>query len=258
MAGVVLNAPRDALQESMEQGWFVRRGTQVRGPHSSARIRHLVLEGRLHLNDEVSRDRAVWQPLGAVAEVVPLQLRRDGAVDASALLAHERRERQRAMRGTFSALTLLLLAVGTVLWFGGERPAPVAVCTAPAAPAVNWRSCRLDGLRAPSSDLTQADLSNASLVNALLNDSRLDGADLGYANLTGAGLSYAVLAGARLLGANLRGADLTHADLSGADLAYADLSGALLGGAVLTATRLDGAIWIDGRQCATPSLGACR
>ena len=100
---------------------------------------------------------------------------------------------------------------------------------APAGPGVNWRSCRLDALHAPSADLSGADLSNASLVNAELSDSDLGAADLGYANLAGAAMSYARLVGARLLGANLRGADLTHADLRDAELSHADLGGARLG-----------------------------
>jgi hypothetical protein len=258
MTGVSVKVPDSGGADGGDRHWFVRRGTQVRGPHSSARVRHLVLQGRLQLDDEVSPDRAVWRPLGAVAEVVPLQLRRDGQADATALAAHERGERRRAMRGTFAAAALLLLAVGTVLWFGGAPAPPLALCSAPPAPGVNWRSCRLDGLRAPSSDLAGADLSNASLINAVLDDARLSAADLGYVNLAGAALAYANLQGARLVGANLRGADLTHADLSGADLAYADLGAARLGGAVLSGTRLDGAIWIDGRQCGTPSLDACR
>ena len=40
-------------------------------------VRHFVLEGKLTLEDEVSADRAIWQSIGSVDEVVPLQMRDD-------------------------------------------------------------------------------------------------------------------------------------------------------------------------------------
>ena len=238
--------------------WFVRRGGQVRGPLSSGRVRHFVLEGRLQLTDEVSRDRVDWRSLGQVTEVIPLQFRRGDSVDSEAIAAQHRRERGGAMRGIAAAVVVVALGVAAVLWYGERRAEPVVDCAAAARPGVDWRNCHLQGLRAPSVDLARANLANVTLSMAVLNDARLSGADLSYADLSSAGLSYAALDKARLLGADLRGVDLTHADLRHADLGYADLTGALLGGADFTGARLDGAIWTDGRKCAVPSAGACR
>lgn len=237
--------------------WQVRRGAQVRGPYASAQVRRFVHDGRLQLDDEVSRDGVRWQRLGAVPEVVPLHLRRGSALNDGILAAQVHRELGGAIKGILVISTLIILVVGIVLWQGGRPSVPVANCEADATPGVNWGNCRLDGLRATSSDLSGSTLSNASLINAALGHSRLSGADMSYVNLTGAVLSYAQLDGVRLLGANLRGADLTHAELTAADLSFADLTGALVGGARLVGARLNGAIWVDGRKCAAPSLGEC-
>ena len=238
--------------------WFVRREGQVRGPFTSARVRHYVLEGRLQMGDEVSNDQVTWQILSQVPEVVPMQFRRDGDVDAESLARYERRERLRAWTGILVAVTLIFVAVGLSLWLGDGRMAAAVNCASPAAPGVKWQGCRLDGVQLASADLQGADLSNASLMNANLADATLSGSDLSYGNFTGTDLSFALLDGARLLGANLRHANLANADLSEANLAYADLTGALLGSAKISNARLDGAIWTDGRHCRAPSLGSCR
>lgn len=248
----------EATPTGLGAGWYVRRRSRIRGPLTSAKIRHHVLDGRLQLSDEVSRDRIDWRPIAAVQEVTPLQLRRDNASDRRARERLVSRERRRAVLSTSLASAMAVIAIGFTVWLSGRGPDLGANCAAEPAPGVNWSSCRLDGLARASARLAGANLQNASLINARLNDADLTAADLSYANLTGAQLGYVQLAGARLLGTNLRVADLTHADLSHANLAYADLTGARLGGTSLAGVRLDGAIWLDGRRCSTPSVGGCR
>ena len=70
-------------------------------------------------------------------------------------------------------------------------------------------------------DLSDADLSNASLHRANLSDAVLIGA-----NLSGTDLRGTELGGADLSGANLSGADLSYTDLSNATLSDTDLSNA--------------------------------
>ena len=247
-----------ASASETERRWYVRHGAQVRGPLTSAKVRREVLDGRLDLSDGVSRDRLSWAPLAEVAEVVPLQLRRDGENDAAAVTAQAQSDRRRALGATWSAAALVLTAVAATLWLGsGVRDTAGANCVAAPVAGVNWSNCRLDGLQHPSAVLVGADLKNASLINARLNDADLAGADLAYVNLTGAQLSYARLQGVRLLGANLRGADLTHAEFTDADLSHADLTGAQTGGSQWQGARLGGAIWVDGRRCAVGSVGEC-
>ncbi len=229
--------------------WFVRRAGSVRGPFSSARVRHFVLEGRLQLDDEVSPDQHDWRRLGSVAEVVPLELRDDGAALARREDEVRRGERWRVLRAGLVVSGLIVGLVWLVLQVGGSDPLPQRDCAAPPRPGIDLEGCRLSGR-----DLAAADLSGARLLNAVLDGSRLvganlEGAVLRYANLAVADLSYARLGGADLTGADLRRADLTNADLSGADLRHADLGGARLGGARFGGARLEGALWTDGRPC---------
>jgi hypothetical protein len=228
--------------------WFVRRGRTRRGPYSSARIRHFVLEGQLDLDDQVSADGQVWQRLADVQEVVPLQLRTDdeaGREEAARAQAHDRR---RAWRAIAVASTLIVVVVAGVLRVGGPDAPPIDCASVP-SPGVVWEGCRLSGV-----DLRGAALGGARLANAVLRGARLSGAhlaaaDLRYVDLAGADLSYTDLRDADLTGADLRQADLAHADLRGANLAFADLGLARVGGADLAGARLDGAIWLDGRPC---------
>lgn len=240
------------------EGWYVRRGACIRGPLTSAKIRHHVLDGQLLLSDEVSRDRVDWQKIEAIQEVTPLQLRRDKTSDRRDLERQVRSDRRRAALSISLTMALAVVAVGSSVWMSGNPPEVAADCHAEPDPGVNWSNCRLDGLARASAPLAGANLQNASLINARLNDADLTAADLSYANLTGAQLGYGRLAKARLLGTNLRMADLTHADLSNANLAHADLTGARLGGARLDGARLGGAVWLDGRRCSGASVGRCQ
>jgi hypothetical protein len=234
--------------------WFVRRGSAVRGPFSSTRIRHYVLEGRLGLDDEVSPDRADWRRLGSVDEVVPLQMREGDDSVAERQAQWRRGERLRAWRAILVALVVVGGLVALVLLAGGDREQVAADCAAPAAPGVSWPACHKPGVDLRGAILAEARLANAVLAQARLAGADLHGADLRYADLGGADLSYGNLRGAVLKGADLSNADLTNADLRGADLGFANLGGARVGGAVFEGARFDSAIWVDGRDCAA---GGC-
>ena len=228
--------------------WFVRRGQSVRGPFSSTRVRHFVLEGKLELDDEVSADRHNWQRLGAVDEVVPLQMRSDTGGLAGQRPV-EKTGNLRAIRGILVA-TLVIVALTLGVYFAGSpQPEGERDCARPPGPGVHLEGCRLSG-----ADMAQADLKGARLANAILSAARLSGADLSesdarYVDFTGADLSYAQLQKASLKGANLRLIDATNADFRGADMSFADLGGARVGGAQFGGANLEGAIWVDGRPC---------
>jgi hypothetical protein len=227
--------------------WFIRRGSAVRGPVSSTRVRHFVIEGKLGLDDEVSLDRKEWRRIGTVPEVVPLQMRaHDPALDAVDV-----------DDGAGGKAWITMLVAGLVIgaftaavYFAGSGDDAAAVdCGAPPEPAAVFDGCRLTAVDWRSASLRGARLANASLADALLTEADLSEADLRYVDLSGADLSYAVLAKAVLKGANLRLADLTNADLRGADLSFADLSRARIGGARFEGALLEGAVWVDGRRC---------
>jgi len=77
-------------------------------------------------------------------------------------------------------------------------------------------------------NLSEADLSGATLSGANLNKANLSGANLSGANLNKAKLSRANLSGANLEQANLSGARLYKADLKRANLKGANLNVAIL------------------------------
>lgn len=227
--------------------WFVRRGKAVRGPLSSTRVRHFVIEGKLELDDEVSLDRQDWRRIGSVPEVVPLQMRaHDPALDAVDI---DDGGGGKAWRTILVAVLVIGVFTAAVYFVGaGEEDDRIDCAAEPKMNAV-FDGCRLTAVDWRSASLQGARLANAVLADALLTEADLAAADLRYVDVSGADLSYAVLAKAVLKGANMRLADLTNADLREADLSFADLSRARIGGARFDGALLEGAIWIDGRRC---------
>ena len=118
--------------------WFVRRGGAVRGPFSSAKVRHYVLEGRLQLDDEVSTDRANWQRIGSVDEVVPRQMRNDDTAVAEAEQAQRRIDRWRALRAIVVVAVVVTALVIAVTLIGQPEGDWGPDCTAPPQPGVVW------------------------------------------------------------------------------------------------------------------------
>jgi hypothetical protein len=215
------------------------------------RVRHFVLSGKLGVDDEVSEDRVEWRRLGAVAEVLPLEMRPDAGLDI-------RPDRARDSRGAWRPVLLAMLVIavftGTVYVIGEGDEAPGIDCAAPPAAGMRYDGCRLSAVEWPGVSLGGSVFASANLAGAILSGADLSAADLRYAALAGADLSYTDLSGAVLKGADLTSSDLTNADLSQADLSFADLSRARIGGAVFDGARLDGTIWADGREC---TAGGC-
>ncbi len=253
-------------QEKKPPAWYVRHEGLPMGPFAGAKIRLLLQNGELSLDDQISVDRKQWCSMLEVPEVVPLPLRAEaGDAEALALL----KQRQEAdvssiaeeNRIPWLALTVALVVVGGLMagafWVGMPDRADTPSCEAEPAPGVNWRNCVLSGIDVGSASLAGANLNTAVLREAKLSATDLSRADMSYAELSGADLRYADLKGSRLLGANLRQADLRGANLSQCDLRFADLHGALLEQADLSGANLGGVIWVDGSSCAEQSIGRC-
>lgn len=180
--------------------------------------------------------------------------------------ARERQKRelapQRKMLVPWSALGVVLVALLLAGVYAGmsspDARAPVRTCGAAPMPDVDWANCSLEGVQLEGAALNGARIDNADLHGAALRGADLRRSNLAYSNLGTADLRYADLSEAILLGTGLRSADLSNAVLRSADLSYADLRGARIVGAELQGARLDKAIWVDGRVCASGSLGRCR
>lgn len=103
----------------------------------------------------------------------------------------------------------------------------------------------LSGADLTRATLRGANLTDADLTRATLSGANLTDADLTRANLTRVNLSGADLTGADLYSTILRKADLTGADLTGVSLRLASLAGANLTRAVLLDTHLVNATWSE-------------
>ncbi len=250
-----------------ENSWFLRVEGALRGPYPSTRVRHLLLEGEVGLQDGISSDRKTWQKIQEVAEVVPLKMRAQlGDRSAQAMMharqiADEQSGAGRSQRFPLTSLLVVMLIISGMIAgsirLGRPKQLDEPRCQAPAGPGVNWRYCILIGLDTGAASLAGANLNSAVLRKAKLTATNLAGVDLSYADLAGADLSYARLNNALMVGTNLQLAKLVEADLTGADLRFADLTGSRLDGASLRGVRLGGAIWTDGLVCASESVGRC-
>jgi uncharacterized protein YjbI with pentapeptide repeats len=88
------------------------------------------------------------------------------------------------------------------------------------------------------------------------------GCDLSNANLTNASLMSADLTGSNLSGANLTNAylylaNLTNANIENANLTNAHLYGAVFKGVKKAGADLSGATWTNGTRCKQHSIGKC-
>jgi uncharacterized protein YjbI with pentapeptide repeats len=101
--------------------------------------------------------------------------------------------------------------------------------------------------------LDKANLQGANLSHAILQLSNFKEANMMFANLEGAHMHATNLQKTNLMMANMQKVNLLDADLRGANL-----QGANLQGAILIQAKLGDAIWIDGRKCATDSVGTCK
>lgn len=161
----------------------------------------------------------------------------------------------------FWPIVIILLTLSLIIFFAikspQQIPTPLADCSTPALPYLNWSNCYKPNLIMINKDMSYAKLTNSHLIAADFSQSNLSNADLTYANLQSSNLSDVQLQNSNLMGANLKNTDLSHSDLSNANLSYANLTGANLMSSKIDNTQFDHAIWITGQHCAPQSIGEC-
>lgn len=249
--------------------WFIRHNGRVDGPYLSSEIRHQLITGVITLDDMISEDRLIWQALGSMPEMMPLEFRAEqGDRAAKDSLEIQRKwesgedERRGSMHGVWfpfiSLVTLAIVAVVVITWLWEPPDIADPQCDAPPAPGVDWRYCRKSGESLAGSDLSGANLTSSYLQKSNFSGANFQQTTLNYSNLSGADLSYSDMSGANLKGANLTNSNLTYSNLTSTNLSFADLTGANLGGAKFDGTRLDNAIWKDGQVCTVGSIDECR
>jgi len=243
---------------SHDKIWFIRKSGKVFGPFASAKVRHFLVEEKIDLRDEVSKDKIHWSYLLEQPEVVPMQMRNPEFAANTSLNDDLDPGKKGSLWLPVIVISLLTVAgITASLMLQDSNPENLTDCSAAPAPAVNWNSCNKRNLAAENTNLEGLVAANVVLNQARMSGSSFKNASLLYAHLENADLAYADFTAASLKGSNLHSADLTNAILTDADLRYADLTAATLGGAQINGARLEGAIWINGKPCKAGSVGKC-
>lgn len=265
---------------SMYRTWLINRGEQISGPFPEPYICEQILIGRIREDDMLSLDGHAWHSYRDIAEIVAEigRLLDSGRISDNPAWGEER------VRATMRRID------------ERKRPDRRAMEDVDVAgqPHV-WQSRRQGSERRQSSEtveqhtyrqmLTDVDrwlrqhrLRNGWAIAVLLVFAVLVGLTLNHFQAVTPiyiGLKPAKHAcnlapakdvdwhgcdksGYLLAGADLRNANLAGINFAGANLSYADFSGAEMSGAQLNGAILTGARWMDGRICATGSVGECR
>ncbi|MGD8644613.1 MAG: pentapeptide repeat-containing protein [Chromatiales bacterium] len=233
--------------------WYTRRDGQVRGPFPEPVIHSHILLGRLHEDDELSRDREDWRRLSQLPDLIPEVMRRVVTEEDRARLAQARLHADERLRDRRD---------GDASWDGAnrrrdDRRRPESELMISHRQA--WNRIRVPLGRGPRAALlpTLVIVLAASLAIGLFRwytpaTQSAASADCGARAAPGVNWSYCHLEGLSARGADLRGANLANANLSGADLqrskiregdlSYANLGAANLRGADLADSRLVGAV----------------
>ena len=250
----------DEVDKSHDKIWYIKRGDgeKIYGPFAAARVRNYLMEGKIELRDQVSKNKKDWRYLMQQPEVVPLQMR-DPEKFADTEYSDELDPGKKGSLWLPILLVLIIVGGGiaAAMLYKPDEQVATADCSLAPATNINWNSCNKRGLVAENLSLDNLSATNINMDEARLSGSSLKNANMRYAKMDKAILDYADLSGANLKGASLRGSDLSNAILNAADLRYADLSEARMGGVQLNGTRLDGAIWNNGKTCQPGSTGKC-
>ena len=257
--------------------WYVRRGTQLKGPFPAGLVSRYILLDRVRLGDEVSQDRETWRRVADVPALIPDVMKADPSdeetqrrLEAARRWADERRDippadtsgdrrqpepdqwvqyrevSQRLHRAErprhehyLLQLAAILLGVGAVIALAMlyTPQSRIPESDCSAPPA---RGVNWSNCKLQGAQAVKRDLRDARLYSADLSGASLQGSDLSGANIAYADLSLANARDTTLVGVNLIGANLRSADLSNADLRDANLSYADLTGAKLDGANLAG------------------
>ena len=244
--------------KSHEKIWYVKKGPKVYGPFSAARVRNLLMESKLELGDQVSRNKKDWVYMSQQPEVVPLQMRNPDAFsdkDATDDL-------DPGKKGSFwlPVIVIVLIIAGGIsasIFLNQGQTVNQADCTATPTAGVNWNGCNMLGITAENLSLDGLSAASAKLTGSKFSGSSIKSANLSYANFDNAELSYVDFSDSVLKGASMRNADMTYVVLNNVDMRYADMTGAKIGGLQINNARLSGAIWTNGKECKEGSIGKC-
>lgn len=260
-----------ALEGIMQDLWYVRRESRVKGPFPCKMIVRSIARGQLLPTDEVSPDGSRWTALqrwerqfsaaaneprsGAQENVSRAAEARQNPIERtplpigagarpgpdSARLAARQRRREEYIDGLLNKRenrSRQIAVIGScvaAIFLTVTVLVPQTVTEPPQCQANARPGVNWHNCSLEARDLSRVDLSASDLRNAKLRDATLMGARLSQSNL-----AYADLVNTNISYADLSGARLIGANLQRADLSYANLQGANLAYADLTGANMGG------------------
>ena len=269
------------------QLWYIRAGGEITGPFASGLISKNILLGRIHPNDELSKNKKQWRKASSVQELMPevIKHRHEGnykeRLRAARRWADERGElrekndegdekiytprkqvthlgiKTTGILGIIAFVIFLLGFVYTIFIFTPDELLVKADCTSSGQDSGIFDSCHLQRRNFSQRSLKGSSFKNTLLQNSSFKDSSLQKSQFDFANLSNANLSNANFTEASFKGADLSNSNLNRTIFTKADLSYANLTGAKSVKIKLKGANLANAIWFDGRTCSKNSIGKC-
>jgi len=255
--------------------WYVRRGKVTKGPFPAAQITRNISQGRIHSDDQISRDGEDWLPVAVVTALHPegyngAQTRKfpvrhqdeerlsanrrqqegassederrqqeDRRASESDEILQRRQRRQRVVESLHpKKIRYGRYVFGTLVVIVGITLLSILLTPGHRGDVPDCQAPASPGVNWSNCPLEGMDLSDLNLKNANLRNTRAHNAIFVGTRMEGADLAYADLALAKLGYANLQHAILKGANLKAADLSNSDLRGADLSYADLTGASL--------------------
>ncbi len=251
----------------LDQQWYIRRGTVIRGPFTQEKVTHFLLHGQIKIDDEFSLDQQQWQIATRLPELLSLILFEQGenvlwqqqAIDKQDWNAQREAlkkeipqplSEQGKADGLVELESLSPDAVEGSVTEHIERLEKGRQVSRPLAGFVVFSLLSVMSiliyLKQPEPEIAAIDCAVAASPRVNWNNCQMEAALLSGENLTGAtmqnmNLMRADLTDSQLSDVNLSFSNLSASVLSGADLRQAVLIGASLRGADLANVLLDGA-----------------
>ncbi|MCG6968286.1 MAG: pentapeptide repeat-containing protein [Gammaproteobacteria bacterium] len=256
------------MSTNNNQLWYTRRGKEIRGPFPKKLITRYILIGRVLERDEVSNDQRTWQPVSALPELIPEELKADLSVpenmeklrlarmrederrygdrrqlsdaELEEAIRKRRSGKERRDSETIETLRHRLIKTKTnqLLRENKKSYRKVAI-------ALSLGVALILGIAMIYSPAPQVVAENhcelAAQPEVDWSNCRLEGLQLMAVDLHGARLQNTSFIAAQLRGANLSQAQMSYSNLLNADVSDANMVNAILVGAVLRKANLNAA-----------------
>jgi len=253
-----------SILSDLDQLWYIRRGTVVRGPFTQEKITQFLLLGKIKIDDEFSLDHKRWQIATQLPELLSLIVfeqaedalwqqhaveKKDWGAQREALKNKPRQQpyEQAARDGMVELESLTPAEIEISVADNIERLHKGKQVSRPLVGFVVFSLLSvmiiMIYLKQPEPEIAAIDCTVAASPRVNWNNCQMEAALLSGKNLMGAAMQNMNLMRADLTNSQLSNADLSFSNLSASVLSGADLRQAVLVGVSLRGADLGGAIF---------------